>query len=182
MKRLFCRLSFLFALCMAPILTATQFVPLSIEALTQKSDLILQGTVLSKTTQRDSTGQIYTKVELAVAEVWKGSVSSNRFTILQGGGTLGEQTTVITGQAKFEIGEEVVAFLVVTPNGNGVILGLSQGKFRVWQDKSTGEKYSRNLFHGGAPPGGPIQLQQTSAANSSLKVTDLKQRVKQVGK
>jgi hypothetical protein len=161
---------------------ATQFVPLPIETLVEQSQLILQGTVLSKTTLRDETGQIYTKIEIDVSDVWKGTIASNRFTIVQGGGTLGDRRVMVTGQAEFKIGEEIVAFLVINKQGEGVILGLSQGKFQVWRDQSTGEKLTRNMFHGGAPPNAPVQIQRAKAAGASLTVTSLKQRVRQAAK
>src|SRR6185503_19685971 len=129
-------------------LRAIQCTPLSIEQLTQESALVVQGTVLSKTCQRDSAGRIFTKVELDVAEVWKGSLRTNRFTVVHGGGILGDRKATVSGQVEYGIGEEVVAFVVFNQRGEGVTLGLAQGKFQIGKEAATGERLVHNLFHG----------------------------------
>ncbi len=163
---------------------ATQFIPLGIEEMSAKAQLVVQGTVLSKSCQRDSEGRIYTRVNLQVAEVWKGSLSTNQLTVVQGGGILGEEKVTVTGQVEYNLGEEVVAFLVLNAAGNPLTLGLAQGKFEVLTDTASGQKYARNLFHGGT--GKPAStdsnrvLQQTPSPTAPLKITDLKQRVQAV--
>ena len=79
---------------------------------------------------------------------------------------------MIPGQANYEIGEEVVAFLVLNSRGEAVTLGLAHGKFHVWKHPETGEKLARNIFHGG----GPLQVprQPNTAAKSPLTLADLK--------
>ena len=142
----------LFVAAFVPPSVAVLMEPLSLEELTARSSLVLHGTVLSKSCQRDTQGRIYTKVELDVAEVWKGSLSAKRFTIVHGGGILGEKRVVVSGQVEYGIGEEVVAFLVLNQREEGVTLGLTQGKFRVWKDAKTGEVLAQNPFHGGQVP------------------------------
>ena len=129
-------------------LSATQMTPLPVEELGQRADLILHGTVLNQTCQRSPEGRIYTRVELQVREVWKGALTNATFTIVHSGGTVGNLRTEVSGQVRYAVGEEVVAFLALNSRGEGVTLGLAQGKFRVWQDKQTGEKFAHNLFHG----------------------------------
>ena len=139
----------LFLCCaLAPGLRAIQFTPLSIEQLTQESALVVQGTVQSRSCQRDSAGRIFTKVELAVAEIWKGSLRTNRFTVVHGGGILGDRKATVSGQVEYGIGEEVVAFLVFNQRGEGVTLGLAQGKFSIGTDAETGERFVHSPFHG----------------------------------
>lgn len=130
---------------------ADLMVPLPVEEIATRSQLVLQGKVLTNTVLRDDEGQIYTKVELQVDEVWKGALATNRFIIVLGGGILGDEGMTISGQVDYEVGEEVVAFLVLNARGEGVTLGLSQGKFHVWSDPVTGEKLVRNRFHGMRP-------------------------------
>jgi hypothetical protein len=135
----------LIALC----LHAGDLTPLTIEELTEQSALIVHGTVLSKTTQRDDAGRIYTATELKVTEVWKGAHDVTRpLTIVQGGGTLGEERATVTHQVQYEIGEEVVAFLVLNSREQAVTLGLKQGKFHVQPGAAKGEKLVHNPFHG----------------------------------
>jgi hypothetical protein len=158
-------------LCSPPLLPATIMVPLSITNLTTRADLILRGTVASKTCLKDSEGRIYTKIELKVSEAWKGTLTTNLFQIVHGGGTVGDERTVVDGEAIYEVGEEIVCFLRLNQRGEGVSIGLAQGKFQVWNDDSTGEQFAHNLFHGqpksdksapqtkfGVPPGKPTRL------------------------
>src|SRR5256885_7675532 len=95
-----------------PPARAVQMEPLSIEQIARQSALVVHGTVLGKSCQRDPAGRIFTRVELQVAEVWKGSLATNHFTIVLGGGILGGQKAAVSGQVEYGIGEEVVAFLV----------------------------------------------------------------------
>jgi len=133
--------------CVAPS-HALQMVPLSLEELAGQADVVLHGKVRSKACQRDAAGRIYTLVELDVAAVWKGAVHSQPFPIVLAGGTLGSERSVAFGQAEYWPGEEVVAFLRINARGQGVTLGLAQGKFSAWRDQTTGEILVRNLFHG----------------------------------
>jgi hypothetical protein len=68
---------------------AFQTIPMSVQQLASASDIIVHGKVVSKSCLKDTTGRIFTKIELAVSEIWKGTVTSNRFTIVHGGGVLG---------------------------------------------------------------------------------------------
>ena len=155
-------------------------VPIPIEELAKRADLVVWGTVESKSCQRDEKGRIYTKVDLAVKEVWKGRAQTNLLTLVQGGGILGEERVVVSGQTDYAIDEEVVAFLVFNPAGEPVTLGMSQGKFRVWQDKRSGQKCVANPFHGT----GKIDAVPTAAAAEAvpaaglLTLENLKQQVR----
>jgi hypothetical protein len=171
------RLIALGLLCLTtPLLRALVVVPLSINDLTAKAALIVQGTVVSQSCQRDAEGRIYTKVELRIADVWKGTPSSNPLAIVHGGGILGEERVVVSGQVSYHIGEEVVAFLVINPRGEAVTLGLAQGKFRISKDSVTGKSFVHNPFHGGPPAAQPASVPSTSPAR--LTLDDLKGRVK----
>jgi hypothetical protein len=165
-------------LLLSPPLRAEQMVPLSIARLAAKAQLIVQGKVLSTTVQRDAEGRIYTAVQLQVDEVWKGSLATNQFTIVHGGGVLGDQVATVSGQANYAVGEEVVAFLVLNQRGEGVSVGLSQGKFHVWKDPVQGEKLAHNRFHGLRPTVANPPAMGTSAAPvlNRLTLADLKRR------
>jgi hypothetical protein len=130
-------------------LRADMMIPMPIEELSSRSDLILRGKVASMTVLRDADGGIYTQVRLEVTEVWKGSLATNYFVIAQAGGVLGDEATKISGQIEYQLDEEVVAFLRLNKRGEGVTLGLGQGKFNLIKDSTTGEVLARNHFHGG---------------------------------
>lgn len=135
----------LLALC----LHAGDLTPLTIEELTEQSTLIVNGTVQNKTVQRDESGRIYTAIELKVTDVWKGTHDLSRpLIIVQGGGMLGEERATVTHQVQYDLGEEVVAFLVLNTKGQAVTLGLKQGKFHVQPSAAKGEKLVHNPFHG----------------------------------
>jgi hypothetical protein len=117
-----------------------------IAELIAKSDVVIHGTVTSTTTQRDAQGEIVTYVTLAIAEVWKGNINTNTFRIVHSGGVLGEEVQMCSAQVEYRIGEEVVAMLVLNQRGEGVTLGLVQGKFEVETDAKTGEKTARRFI------------------------------------
>ncbi len=166
-------------LSLAYSLAAALMIPLSIEELTGQAQLVLQGRVLSKSCQRDATGRIYTKVELQVAEVWKGTLATNPLTVVHGGGILGEERVVVSGQVDYQIGEEIVAFLVFNPRGEAVTVGLAQGKFHVWKEPASGTAFVQNPFHGSPEAGArKIQAQNAAApAPARLSLQELKARV-----
>jgi len=159
------------------------FDPIPIEQLAQRAELIVQGTVLSKSCQRDLAGRIYTRVQLTVEEVWKGAVAGSPFEIVHGGGILGDRQSVVSGQVDYAIGEEVVAFLVRNTRGEALTLGLMQGKFHVWKDAQTGVKNAVSPFHGVADTTASKAVLGMRSAGSSpgrLSVAELKRRVLEV--
>jgi hypothetical protein len=167
--------SIILVLLMVPAANATILFPLSIEELTSKAQVVLHGSVGSKSVQRDPEGRIYTRIELEVTEAWKGKVTGKSFTLVQGGGVLGEEIATVEGQEEFSIGEEVVVFLVLNQRGEGVVIGLSQGKFKVKAGEAGGEKVVHNLFHGG---GSTAEAGASAKAKGArLSISDLKQRV-----
>ncbi|MEK7674403.1 MAG: hypothetical protein AAB676_01040 [Verrucomicrobiota bacterium] len=166
-------------LWLAYSLAAAVMIPLSIEELTGQAQLVLHGQVLSKSCQRDPTGRIYTKVDLQVAEVWKGNLAASRLTVVHGGGILGEERVVVSGQVDYQIGEEIVAFLLFNPRGEAVTVGLAQGKFHVWKEPASGTAFVQNPFHG-SPEDGARKTQArnaTAPAPARLSLQELKARV-----
>jgi len=164
--------------CRSAILT-----PLSIEQLAGKADVVVHGRVISQTCQRDVTGQIYTSVTLAIEELWKGIVDTNSFRIVHSGGVLGDEIETCSAQVDYRIGEEVVALLVLNERGEGVTLGLVQGKFEVSTDALTGGKYAENLFHGRKSGSSQSPTNRTAAApdgssgDGRLALAELKQKI-----
>ena len=156
---------------------AFQAVPLSIDQLTEQSEVVLRGKVLSKSCQRDPEGRIYTKVELQVDEVGKGTVAEKRFTVVHGGGVLGEKRVKVSGQVEYAIGEEVVVFLVLNQRGEGVTLSLAQGKFHLWKDDATGAQYACTSFHGVPESKSSPAQTQGVISQQRLTLSELKQHV-----
>jgi hypothetical protein len=163
-------------LLFACITQAVQMVPLSIQQLTDRANLILHGRVAAATVQRDPQGRIYTRIELNVTEVWKGDSALKSFVIVQAGGVLGDEAVTVDGQEKFAIGEEVVLFLVLNARGEGVVVGLAQGKFKVTTD-ARGEKSAHNRFHGSPPTIAPNVRGPTGDVRKPLPLAILKKQV-----
>jgi hypothetical protein len=179
MKRFFLLSLWVAGVLLADRLGAVVMVPIEIEAMAERAQLIVQGTVLTKTCQRDTAGRIFTKIELQISEVWKGTFSGRQLQIIHGGGTLGEERSMVSGQVEYDPGEEVVGFFVINDRGEAITLGLAQGKFHVWQDQTTGEKLAANLFHGQSQSSGAkAAALEKYSAGERITLTQLKQRVR----
>jgi hypothetical protein len=151
--------------------------PLSIADLTRKAEVVVQAKVVRKNALLDEAGAIYTRIELQVLEVWKGQVTVSPLIVVQGGGRVGNLETRVSGQANFQIGEEIVVFLVHNARGQAVTIGLAQGKFLVSKDPDTGERLAHNHFHG-APADTSVQpYRSRQATQSRLTLADLKRQV-----
>lgn len=161
------------------LLRADQFIPLSLPELAGKAELVVLGSILSKTCQQDDAGRIFIRVELQVTEVWKGAVSSKILTVVHGGGILGSRGVAVSGQVDYAVSEEVVAFLVRNVRGEAVTLGLAQGKFHVSQDPRTSVKTVHNLFHGNPSGYRSAAAKETTGAVHSLTLRQLKQAVQE---
>jgi hypothetical protein len=164
------------------IVLGVQMVPLSLAELSHKADLVLYGHVLSKTCLRDADRRIYTEVVLDVRETWKGTLAGARFTIVLAGGTLGEERCLAPGQADYRPGEEVVAFLRLNRRGQGVTLGLAQGKFEVWRQSADGPRLVRNLFLGRSEGSPRTTRAQATTGAGLIPLADLKRQVQEASR
>jgi hypothetical protein len=130
----------LFALALAAFLfplAAFEGPPVEIPELARRAQLIVRAKVLEKSIQRDGAGRIYTEFKLAVSEVWKGDPKSTLLKVVRGGGTFGEERDFALDEVSYNIGEDVVAFLVWNDRGQAITLMLSQGKFHIANDEAT---------------------------------------------
>jgi hypothetical protein len=79
----------------------------------------------------------------------------------------------------YELGEEVVAFLVRNERGEGVTVGLMQGKFHIWTDGET--QFASSPFHGIdgklVGSGHTLRMQSSAGATERLPLAELKRRV-----
>ncbi len=154
---------------------AAQQRPVTPEDLAARAEMVVRGRVESIETVREGRDGLVTRVELAVQEVWKGVVT-NRLVLTQPGGTLGTRKVVVTGDADYGLGEEVVVFAVRNRAGEWLTLELAQGKFRV-ERPAMGEPLVRNLFLGGDPSPGPAGYRPKNQLPLTLSV--LHERVRE---
>lgn len=148
------------SLSMIPIANATSLLPLTLEQLSTRANLVFYGRVIENTTARDEqSGQIATYTEFEVIELIKGE-AADRYTIKQIGGHLKETGTTlrIQGVPRYIVGDSYVIFLPEKSSlGFSSPLGLHQGSFSV--STIDGEQVVSN---------GQQLEQETHARNSSL--------------
>ncbi|MHC5212676.1 MAG: hypothetical protein ACYTG2_18335 [Planctomycetota bacterium] len=139
-------LSMLVMALLAGPAAATTIVRLSVEDMTQRATHVVHGTVSAVHASRAPGGRIYTYVTLEVQASPKGEASTS-LTFVQLGGRIGDLACGVVGAPTFEVGEELVVFLLqMTPRDaleDGVdlwLLGLGQGKWSVTTDAADGTR------------------------------------------
>ncbi len=160
---------------------ATRFTRLTPEELARGADVVVHGRVVSLETRRDGAGRIFTSMELAVDDVWKGVLTTATCTVVRGGGVLGESEVRAIGQPKEAVGDELVVYLIRSAEGEWVTLGMAQGRFQVTRDEATGRRWVRNLFWGA--PSVPANARARLAAwppTRPLSLDELKRRTREV--
>lgn len=113
---------------------ATIVQALDLEQLSKKADVVVHGQVLDQSTAWNATrSRIYTVTRVTVTDPMKGPHKKGAvIQIRQLGGTVGDITQSIVGNAKLAVGEEVVLFLNHDPKKQRhYIVGMAQGKYAV---------------------------------------------------
>jgi hypothetical protein len=119
-------LAALIALAGAPA-RASLVLALDLSQLTARAERVVVAEVLSVSPRWDTDHRsIYSTIELAVAERWKGDAAA-RLTIVQLGGEVDGVTMRVHGLPSFTVGERAVLFLQGAP-GAAQLVGLGQGK------------------------------------------------------
>ena len=111
-RRFFALLTTLFAFIITPVQTgsATTMIYRSVQELTDMSDSVVRGTILSHHSFWSDEGTMFTDWTVRVEEVLQGDVSAV-ITLRQMGGQLDDLRMHIPGDATFVDGEHVVLFL-----------------------------------------------------------------------
>ena len=106
---------------------------LSLEDLVDRADSVVRARVVDRESRLCDEGrQVYTYTTLEVLSSMKGP-GRDTVVVRQLGGEVDGIGSLVGGDARFEVGEEVVVFLRDNPDGKPFLhmIGLSQGKFRV---------------------------------------------------
>lgn len=172
-----------------PLIVSVFFVhsqlvtPLTVEELVRKSDIIVHGIVVSKDCEQDAEGRIFTKVQVKLLELLKGSSGSSTITVVHGGGVKNGRVAASNLQVELNTNEEVVLFLRRNERGDGVIIGMVQGKFSVYKGPDNSSKYVFNAFYG-VPPGhaGATTASVESNGRTPLKLEELKSKIKEINR
>ena len=119
----------------APEVEATTVKQLSLEQMVRGSQRIMLGRCVSQETYWNKTRtRIYTATRFAVTEDLKGE-SRGAATVVTVGGTMDGLTQVVSGTPRFREHEEVLLFLEAGKGGHWILMGLSQGMFRIATDR-----------------------------------------------
>ncbi len=111
----------------------------SLQRMTQDSRLVVHGKILSSYSQWEGNN-IFTYTTVRVVESLKGDASQTVI-VKQVGGTVGEQTSEITGTPKLVRNEEVILFLTEW-KGHYWIHSIVLGMFTVTEDAGTRVAYN----------------------------------------
>ncbi len=128
----------LLAVWAAPSARATTLVRLSLEQLSMASSSIVQARVVSQESRWNAEHtRIFTYTKLAVSQSFKGSAAST-VEIVQPGGAVGNLRVRVPGSAALRPDTEYILFLEPSKqNSNYVVVGMSQGAYRVYRDAKT---------------------------------------------
>jgi hypothetical protein len=168
----------------APLLMATSMVPVSVETLTDKAELIMQGKATRSWSAWNAQHTlIYTYTEFIVDRTLKGNVaasatgSAGNVVVKQMGGTVGGTSQHVSGIRYWQPGEEAVLFLRASEvrDNTQVVVGLTQGTFRV-ERLSSGEVRVSN----GAPEVHFFETggEQSAAQPKPMTLKDLETRIR----
>lgn len=119
---------------------ATTVVPPTFDQLVQQAELIFQGTVTDVRSVWEGQGaqrHIETYVTFQVGENVKSDAGS-AYTIRMLGGTVGEDSLVITDAPNFHVGDQEILFVEHNYDQFVPLVGISHGRFHVQRDEETG--------------------------------------------
>lgn len=132
-------------LALASPVSATSAVLMPRVELVKKSDLVVHATIGDKESRwNEERTHIVSRTEIHVTSFLKGS-GEKALLVEQLGGTVGDKTMVVSGDARLEKGQEVVLFL---RQGEGVVFltALSQAAYEVKEGKVRRDMSGISLF------------------------------------
>jgi hypothetical protein len=162
--------------CSLPQLQATTVVPISVEELTARAQVVVEGHALEQWSQWDGAEHlIYTYTRFAVTSRLKGA-AADTVVVRQMGGSAGGYTQIVSGVRQWQIGDQAVLFLrpSVANDGSLAVVGLMQGNFRISRDRSGVATVSNGMPSVSFASGGQI----SAFSGSRMSLTELEQRVR----
>jgi hypothetical protein len=126
--------------------TATTVIPPTFEQLVQQAELIFQGTVTDVRSVWEGEGaqrHIETYVTFQIADSVKGN-AGNSYTIRMLGGSVGDETMVVTDTPKFKVGDRDILFVEHNNDQFVPLVGINNGRFHVQRDEQTGRDIITN--------------------------------------
>lgn len=168
----------LLATCaLAPLLRATSIVPMSLQELTSRAQLVVEGRALEQWSQWDNSEHlIYTYTRFAVTQRLKGTVGDT-LVVRQMGGSAGGYTQIVSGVRHWQLGDESVLFLraSVARDGSMAVVGLMQGNFRMMRAGDGTTTVSNGV------PAVSVVGNAGTFTGSRMPLAELEQRVRRAG-
>jgi len=133
----------------AELVNATQLVSMTPRQMGEQAQLVVAGKVSGEQSfWNEKRTKIFTRIDVAVDASYKGGTPVS-VSLLQLGGTVDGVRTTVDGAVQWRVGEEVLLFLEPYTKGTYQVTGLSQGKFRIERDATTGAAFvSRPALEG----------------------------------
>ncbi|MGB0645906.1 MAG: hypothetical protein ACPGQS_01965 [Bradymonadia bacterium] len=156
----------------------TTIMPLTIEQRVAKADRVAVAIVESVNYIKSATQhRIYTVTKLRVLEPLKGSIKQGlSLTVRQIGGTIGEWTQHVPGDATFIAGQEVLVFLRHDPRDDlHFLVGMAQGKIDV---DIAANKISQARPFERLPHRPTLKVRSTTISRDPLHLSSLLERIR----
>lgn len=121
-------------------INATTVIPPTFDQLVNQAELIFQGTctdVKSVWAGQGGERHIETYVTFQVSDNVKGDAGAS-YTIRMLGGTVGDETMLVTDTPKFRVGDNEILFVEHNFDQFVPLVGISNGRFHVQRDEETG--------------------------------------------
>ena len=169
-------------LLIASMSGATIVRSMSLAEMTRTADVVVRATVQGRSANwNESRTRIYTVTRLEVGHVLKGPVQAGEeIRVRQIGGSVGEITQRVAGNAHFTAGEEVLVFLDQDAKlGLHYVIGMAQGKYTI--NRNTIPPTVERNIHGMTivpRPGQDTLVPALPMAPNGTTLTDLETRVR----
>ncbi len=158
---------------------ASVLADLSIEDRTDGAVYIVEGKVVSTWTELDARGRIWSRAKVDVTAQHKGDDLPSEIVIDSMGGTYGDYTLTVVGQAVYSEGENVFLFLdKLERSGRLVPLGKFLGKYTLRRAPGDTESHAFN-WHASANSKYDHRFLPHKLAENRLYVGELRQVVAQ---
>ncbi len=125
---------------LAPSAQATSLTTLTVEQMTDASDLVVRAEVTQVWVEQDERGNLRTRAQLEVSSVIKGKASVDSVLVDQIGGVLHNDFSVVPFAVRFSPGEDGIFFLEHQGGMRTTVVGWSQGKYTIRSHPETGEE------------------------------------------
>ena len=160
---------------------ATQLEHLDTRALVLGSDEIVVAEVESvRPRWNEAHSKILTDVTVRVSQTLKGG-ATDRITLTQLGGEVGDVRYTVPGCPVFTPGEEALLFVWRDARGRAQVSGLAQGKFDIRRDPTTGEATIQRSVPGLAVRDArQLRLVPQGQAAPRLRLADLVREIRMV--